>query len=502
MWGADTGAAYCLWDSSNDALWLDSADIALGQTDYILFGDTMGTGDFSLGTTANNVLSFSQIVAGTGSVLWGVNGAGLDNTWYGDTASANFMWDTDVDQLVFAGATEITLNDDVEILFGTGASNAGDFSILGSGTGPVLKIDVISAGSGSIEIGNDADDVPFKWWGETTGNYILMTGDQLQIEGAATGAQLALGDGDAILFGDALGTGAFTLSSTSDVLTLAQVSADTGTIVIGVTGGTDIPITWYGETSGADLILTGDTILIDGIDMTFEDGDFLKFGDGSDFTMTSASAANFTVNGAASDETDTFNFGADGDGLLVLFHSATGSDLITWDAANEALEFVGVDLVMDTDSVATLTTIKQSAVIIPTAGAAYDVLASNSGKLHIIGEMANNTTMDLPPEAAGLYYRFVYISSADPPIDETHDHNIDSESNTNFFRGGVSFIDTDAGAGADELHAGVYSDGDSNSIFTINNMSAGTSFEIWCDGTNWYITGIIIADTTPSFGDQ
>lgn len=137
-------------------------------------------------------------------------------------------------------------------------------------------------------------------------------------------------------------------------------------------------------------------------------------------------------------------------------------------------------------------------VVVVTDAASYTVLAANTGKVHVITDLSQNTVIDLPAEAAGLFYRFIYSGGAA----EAHDHVIDSESNTNFFIGGVSFLDLDAGSGADEVHLGIYSDGNSNSKITINNMATGTNIDFYCDGTNWYITGSIVADTIPVIADQ
>ncbi len=128
----------------------------------------------------------------------------------------------------------------------------------------------------------------------------------------------------------------------------------------------------------------------------------------------------------------------------------------------------------------------------------YTVLVANNSLVHFIPDLAGDTSIDLPVEASGLDYEFWYIGG----VAEAHDHTIDSESNTNFFIGGVAFLDTDAGDAADEVHIGLYSDGNSNSKLTINNASAGTIIKVRCDGTNWYITGQVFSDTVPAFADQ
>ncbi|MCP5006519.1 MAG: hypothetical protein GY941_21655 [Planctomycetes bacterium] len=139
-----------------------------------------------------------------------------------------------------------------------------------------------------------------------------------------------------------------------------------------------------------------------------------------------------------------------------------------------------------------------SSVVLVTDAAAYDVLAANSGKTHVILDLTQDTSIDLPAEAAGLFYKFIYAGGAD----DAHDHAIDTEDDTNFFIGGVAYADTNAGDAADEINAGIYSDGNSNSILTISNISAGTVVEVFCDGTNWYVSGRVFSDTAPAFTDQ
>ncbi|HEB27352.1 MAG TPA: hypothetical protein ENI05_06195 [Porticoccus sp.] len=240
-----TAGAYMLWDSSDDALWFDKADISFSDGDGILFGDSLGAGDVRIDATSA-VLTIDQVIEDVGTVAFGADGNSLDVTFYGDTASAQVLFDEDADQMVVAGGYQITLNDDVELLFGTGSSNAGDFSIVCTTT-PTLVIDIVAAYSAqSIEIGNDADDVPLKWFGETASAFFYFIGDQLQVEGAGGTASIALGDGDAILFGDSLGTGYFKIAEATNVLAFTSITEDTGSYTWGVdANGTDT--TWFGE---------------------------------------------------------------------------------------------------------------------------------------------------------------------------------------------------------------------------------------------------------------
>ena len=152
---------------------------------------------------------------------------------------------------------------------------------------------------------------------------------------------------------------------------------------------------------------------------------------------------------------------------------------------------------IDVGGVLTTDGINRSDVIVVDS-TPYTVLAANTGLIHVITALSQNTSIDFPAEADGLNYEFWYVGGAD----DGDDHEFDTENNTNFFIGGVAFADTDAGSGADEINAGVYSNGSSNSKLLINNISAGTVVKFTCDGTNWYVAGVVYSDTIPVFADQ
>jgi len=126
------------------------------------------------------------------------------------------------------------------------------------------------------------------------------------------------------------------------------------------------------------------------------------------------------------------------------------------------------------------------------AGTTYAVLAANTGKLHQMVAIGGSQTATLPTAAAGLNYKFVYFSTAD----EAQDFIIKSPSATNYFRGGVMHSDTDG-----DTVATVYSNGSSNDFFTMVKPGAGTEVNLLCDGTVWYIWGIVCSATVPAFSD-
>lgn len=130
-------------------------------------------------------------------------------------------------------------------------------------------------------------------------------------------------------------------------------------------------------------------------------------------------------------------------------------------------------------------------------GAAYTVLAANSGKLHLIANQGQDATLTLPTAAAGLQYEFWHTMVAA----DGHDWIFDTGSDTNFFLGGLIFADSDVGGAASEVITSA-GDGDSNSKLQVNLPSTGTWIKMYCDGTNWYINGIVLSTTAPAFSDQ
>jgi hypothetical protein len=132
-------------------------------------------------------------------------------------------------------------------------------------------------------------------------------------------------------------------------------------------------------------------------------------------------------------------------------------------------------------------------VAVAVGSTAIDITAAQTGKKFLIPDMTAACTFDLPAEAAGLTYTFVYVGGAE----DAHGIILDSESDTNFFVGGVNHLDADG-----ETQLAVFSDGDSNSKLTCSTITAGTEFTVICNGTTWYIFGQVCGATAPVFADQ
>jgi hypothetical protein len=138
-----------------------------------------------------------------------------------------------------------------------------------------------------------------------------------------------------------------------------------------------------------------------------------------------------------------------------------------------------------------------SAGIVSIADAAtYVVLAANSGKTHVIPNLTADCTIDLPAPAAGLEYHFITNAVAT----EAQNWIFDTMSATNYYTGGLQFLDSDE-PGSGSTLVPVYPDGNSNDIMTIITPQAGTYVHVICDGTLWIVSGIVFSATAPTFAD-
>lgn len=131
-------------------------------------------------------------------------------------------------------------------------------------------------------------------------------------------------------------------------------------------------------------------------------------------------------------------------------------------------------------------------VVIPDA-ATYTVKRYNSGMVHYIGNLTADITITLPTPDQGLWYEFVYAGVAA----DAQDWIISTGSNTNFYIGGLLYVD-DAPA-ADS----VAGNGSSNSKVSVLVPEPGTRVRVECtNGVNWCLSGAVAAASAPTFADQ
>ena len=118
--------------------------------------------------------------------------------------------------------------------------------------------------------------------------------------------------------------------------------------------------------------------------------------------------------------------------------------------------------------------------------------ATHSGRVLLVPDGTQDNTYTLPAPIAGSVFRFVYAGGAADATDAI----IVTPGNTNFFIGGVTFLDSD-----NEVSS-VFSDGNSNSSLQINVPQAFDITIIGKDTTNYQIFGNVTSTTAPAFADQ
>jgi hypothetical protein len=126
--------------------------------------------------------------------------------------------------------------------------------------------------------------------------------------------------------------------------------------------------------------------------------------------------------------------------------------------------------------------------------ATYTVLSSNTGVMHYFPDFTATCTATLPTPKAGLWFEFAYSGVAA----DAQNFVLSSGSNTNYFKGGLAFLDNDT-----DVVAPIAGNGSSNSKLTVVTPAPGTRFRCECaDGTTWVLSGFVGSATIPTFGDQ
>jgi len=99
----DSASSYALWDQSADKLILDGADIRLQDNDILNFGDA---DDLFMAWDGTQFVI--NALGANSAIHIGVDGAGLDVKFFGDTASSYMLWDQSADKLIInAGSADL-----------------------------------------------------------------------------------------------------------------------------------------------------------------------------------------------------------------------------------------------------------------------------------------------------------------------------------------------------------------------------------------------------------
>ena len=310
---------------------------------------------------------------------------GVIGTWTGDQtwtgSAANVIFDATDDELL--------IEDDAVLSFG----DVADVTITWNQTN--LLIEAATDNVGQIQLGA-TNAMDLKIVGSTNTDIALFDANPGIL--LLDSYPIALGDGDAILFGDTLGTGDFTISDVSDVLTIDNIADGTGTISFG-TSGAGIDVLFYGD-AGSGLMTwdenqnTNGALVFNNADIELGDADLINFGDSDDFSMTATNQA-FTFGSLTSDESSTYSFGSDTDGDDVKLFGATTSEYWLWDAgADSILPVCGNALYTLTDAEANQFKVNATGAV---AGIAIQ-LETTSGGIHLLADHSDDGDITLDAE--------------------------------------------------------------------------------------------------------
>ena len=117
----------------------------------------------------------------------------------------------------------------------------------------------------------------------------------------------------------------------------------------------------------------------------------------------------------------------------------------------------------------------------------------HSGRILLVPDGGQDNTYTLPAPIAGSVFRFVYAGGAADATDAI----IITPGNSNFYIGGVTFLDTDG----NEVSS-VFSDGNSNSSIQLNVPAGFDVSIVGLNTTNYQILGNVTSTTAPAFADQ
>lgn len=126
--------------------------------------------------------------------------------------------------------------------------------------------------------------------------------------------------------------------------------------------------------------------------------------------------------------------------------------------------------------------------------ATYTVDADDAGLIHYMPNLTATCTITLPSPEKGMWFEFAYSGVAA----DAQDWVITTGSNTNYFDGGLVFLDHDT-----DVIAPIAGNGSSNSKLTVVTPTVGTRVRVESrNGTLWTLSGFVNSATIPVFADQ
>lgn len=342
----------------------DDQSVNLGDaTDAIVLWDTTGT----------DHLEFSALVDST-EVHWDEDQHGLDQKWWGDTATAGdgMFFDASAVELSFlktaaAAAAKILLGYDDILSFG----DSSEFTIKYDDDTTATYL--VGVAGEEVYVGSDGLGMDVIIYSDTAGssaqfvetqdslvltNYTIRMGDDDQIKfGATSDATIEWVDGSGWLLVDAAGSTPVHFGAEDDGLDMVWYDD--------AAAGTE-SLTW----DAIDAVTNGSRLEFVGSDAYFDNNAHILLGSGLtdtgngdiDFYYKSADDVlqiKQVVPGAGVDGTGSVSIGVDGEGIDTTLWGETAGDYCIWDqdtgAGEAALRFVaGPDIVGDASFAVTL----------------------------------------------------------------------------------------------------------------------------------------------------
>jgi hypothetical protein len=165
----DTAGRDLVWDQSENTL--RAADNAV-----IGWGSGAGTTPDIAVAWDGTRLNVTQLTANS-EIRWGVDGAGIDQRWYGDTASVSLLWDQSADSLL--------ANDNCKIVLGTGsdltAYHDGTNTLINSVTGNLVIDNQAATGATLLDLGTDTSATKVAIRNNSGTEIVTVRGDSVSI---------------------------------------------------------------------------------------------------------------------------------------------------------------------------------------------------------------------------------------------------------------------------------------------------------------------------------
>jgi len=245
--------------AGSDIYWDASGDVIYAKDDtHIGFGDSI---DMYFNFDATD-LELRQTVAGTGGFKIGVDDHGIDITIYGDTSGYDITWDASADTWTYLDSAKMAFGTSDDITFSYDGTN-NELDILGSGK--------------TILFGVDDTGIDVKWFGATSGDYMMWdeSADQLLFEDATIGIAGA--------------NVTYTLGISTDELLFDGTDHANNGITFGTTGTNGTDVTFQSITSGDTIVFDAGSKTFTFADVNLVMGDeYIQFHDSNIKILSSA----------------------------------------------------------------------------------------------------------------------------------------------------------------------------------------------------------------------